>query len=361
MANDFYNHSGYPGTRAQGDSSSMRAQLAAIAAGFDKMPSFSGNANKLVRVNSGATALEATSAIDGITIGGSTPAAGAFTTLSSSGAAALASLGVTGAATAATARVGGTAWGYLGVRKVAAYGGTGPSTSADALTIESNATTGISILTPNSAVGRIAFGDNDFNLACRLEHNHATDEFTIIIPGRQTVFSAGGIDVAGALTGVTSLTASGTLASAALTASGSARVGGTSYGIIGLRDGTAYGGAGPNGNYDSLVVEGSGNSGISILTPNSAFAGYVFGDDASTVAGGMTYTHSTDRLSFLAGDTVRQIIDGVNGHVLTLLPSGAPTLAVNSQMTMHLTSNTNLRISVRGSDGTTRVANLTLA
>ena len=39
----------------------------------------------------------------------------------------------------------------------------------------------------------------------------------------------------------------------------------------------------------------------------------------------------------------------------------APSLTVNGQLVMNLTSNTNLRISVRGGDGTTRVVNLTLA
>lgn len=49
------------------------------------------------------------------------------------------------------------------------------------------------------------------------------------------------------------------------------------------------------------------------------------------------------------------------GDVIKTLRTSAPTLAANSEMVMTLTSNTNLRISVRGSDGTTRVANITLA
>jgi hypothetical protein len=43
------------------------------------------------------------------------------------------------------------------------------------------------------------------------------------------------------------------------------------------------------------------------------------------------------------------------------LPTSAKSLTTNSHMTFTLTSNTNLRFSVRGSDGTTRVANITLA
>jgi hypothetical protein len=48
-------------------------------------------------------------------------------------------------------------------------------------------------------------------------------------------------------------------------------------------------------------------------------------------------------------------------NVISNVTGTAPTLATNSQMVFNLTSNTNLRISVRGTDGTTRTANITLA
>jgi hypothetical protein len=47
--------------------------------------------------------------------------------------------------------------------------------------------------------------------------------------------------------------------------------------------------------------------------------------------------------------------------IVTNTTTTPPTLATNSQFTFTLTSNTNLRISARGTDGTTRVANITLA
>lgn len=49
------------------------------------------------------------------------------------------------------------------------------------------------------------------------------------------------------------------------------------------------------------------------------------------------------------------------GSIITSPPSTPPTLGTNGQLTFNPTSNTNLRFSFRGSDGTTRVANLTLA
>lgn len=66
---------------------------------------------------------------------------------------------------------------------------------------------------------------------------------------------------------------------------------------------------------------------------------------------------------------VLALINGVEALRITTnrLPIWSPasatpeTLGTNGQITMTLTSNTNLRFSARGSDGTTRVANLTLA
>jgi hypothetical protein len=50
-----------------------------------------------------------------------------------------------------------------------------------------------------------------------------------------------------------------------------------------------------------------------------------------------------------------------NGNLIHDAPTSPPALTRNGTMVMNLTSNTNLRISVRGTDGTTRVANITLA
>lgn len=63
MANNFYDHSTYPAQAAQGGSSAMRAELDLIEAGFDKLPTLTGNANKLTKVNAGGTALSVSSVI----------------------------------------------------------------------------------------------------------------------------------------------------------------------------------------------------------------------------------------------------------------------------------------------------------
>lgn len=59
---DYYTQSGNPAQRSAGLSASIRSEFALIAAAFAKLPALSGNANKIVVVNSGATALTVTTA-----------------------------------------------------------------------------------------------------------------------------------------------------------------------------------------------------------------------------------------------------------------------------------------------------------
>jgi hypothetical protein len=75
----------------------------------------------------------------------------------------------------------------------------------------------------------------------------------------------------------------------------------------------------------------------------------------------IVYDRASNTLVFHPGGVDRFLIDG-NGMPIFQPGSATPaTLSVNGQITMTLTSNTNLRFSARGSDGVTRVANLTLA
>jgi hypothetical protein len=76
-ASDYYTPSGWPSTGTSGTSSPARAELLLIKTGIsEKLPDLSGNGSKLVQVNAGATALEATS-----TPALGTPASGVATNL----------------------------------------------------------------------------------------------------------------------------------------------------------------------------------------------------------------------------------------------------------------------------------------
>ena len=58
---DWYTHGSYPSTGSAATSAAMRAELDLIAAAFNKLPSLSGNNNKILVVNSGGTGVDAVS------------------------------------------------------------------------------------------------------------------------------------------------------------------------------------------------------------------------------------------------------------------------------------------------------------
>lgn len=59
-ANEYYDSSGVPGTRATLSSATIRAEFDAIEAAFNKMPVLGGNSNKAVVINAGGTGLTVT-------------------------------------------------------------------------------------------------------------------------------------------------------------------------------------------------------------------------------------------------------------------------------------------------------------
>jgi hypothetical protein len=84
IGNDYYTHGGFPATGSVASSASMRAELDTITAGFDKLPSFAGNASKAVIVNGGATALSVTTGT--LSLAGNFAITGAFNTTLAQGA-----------------------------------------------------------------------------------------------------------------------------------------------------------------------------------------------------------------------------------------------------------------------------------
>lgn len=58
---EYYDHTTYPSQGAAGSSAAMRSELGSVENGFGKLPGLAGNGGKIVVVNAGGTALEATS------------------------------------------------------------------------------------------------------------------------------------------------------------------------------------------------------------------------------------------------------------------------------------------------------------
>jgi hypothetical protein len=83
---------------------------------------------------------------------------------------------------------------------------------------------------------------------------------------------------------------------------------------VGLHIKTADSGASVNANCDELVIEGSGNSGLTILSGASSEGLIFFGDSGSSAIGRLEYNHSTNAMAMTTGGNTAMIIDG-NGHV----------------------------------------------
>jgi hypothetical protein len=99
---------------------------------------------------------------------------------------------------------------------------------------------------------------------------------------------------------------------------------------------------------NAVNITGGTASLTSVASPSVTNAGTL----ALSATGANAITASTNGV-------VRTTIDA-SGNLIQSAPATPPTLTTNGQMVFNLTSNTNLRVSVRGSDGVTRTANIIL-
>jgi hypothetical protein len=98
------------------------------------------------------------------------------------------------------------------------------------------------------------------------------------------------------LTNLPSATADGFFASSGLSAKDLG---------VGLHIKTADSGGSVDGASDELVIEGSGSSGMTILSGTSSEGGIKFGDSADNDAGRIVYDHSSDNMLFLTSGTTQ--------------------------------------------------------
>lgn len=120
-----------------------------------------------------------------------------------------------------------------------------------------------------------------------------------------------------------------------------------------------------------FVRDASGNVGVGTASPGqrldvdgairtraASFAEYYFG---AANNGAISYDITANSMRFFVNSSERMRIDNSGHQINTPANTTPPTLTVNGQFNLTPTSNTNIRISYRGTDGVTRVANITLA
>jgi hypothetical protein len=102
---------------------------------------------------------------------------------------------------------------------------------------------------------------------------------------------------------------------------------------------------------------GTGNIGVKFhsATPASNNLSWLLANDSANSNVLNLYYYSAGVFSG------RAFVVNQSGNFMVRTPSTPPTIPDNEMMVFNLTSNTNLRISVKGTDGTTRTANITLA
>ena len=151
--------------------------------------------------------------------------------------------------------------------KSADSGVSSPGGNADELIIEGSANSGMSILSGTSSSGGIHFGDSDNSNIGMIQYHHgSTNAF---------VFSANGSEAV------------------RVHSDGSVKIGSAGTATLGkLHIESADSGASVDSNADELVVEGSGSSGISILSGTGNEGAIKFGDSGDNNIGFISYDHA---------------------------------------------------------------------
>jgi hypothetical protein len=158
-----------------------------------------------------------------------------------------------------------------------------------------------------------------------------------------TVFNAAGSSLILNPTGTQNLTLPGVITLSSSTASTS-----TSSGALVVSGGVGVAGAVFTGGYvhpggdSTFYIRGTGSN-------NGLIRGNVTSVDVDTSFGVRN------------GDGSSTYLSVASTGLIAAIPATAPSLTVNGTMTFERTSNTSLKISVRGTDGTTRSVSLTLA
>lgn len=205
--------------------------------------------------------------------------------------------------------------------KNGASGGSGANANANELVVENSDHGGISILTPYDKTGAIYFGDGSDDNIGMIEYPHDANclKFTTNASEGMRIDSSGNVGI------------------------------GETSPLGKLHVKTADSGASVEAGADEVVVEGSANSGISILSGTSNEGSIKFGDSGDNDIGMLQYHHSNNSMQMYTSGSERIRIDS-SGRVL--VGDGSP-IDTNANMSVYATANYPLATKV-GATGNTQ-------
>ena len=105
-----------------------------------------------------------------------------------------------------------------------------------------------------------------------------------------------------------------------------------------------------NGNADDLIIEGNGNTGMSICSSTSGEGNINFIDSGDTNIGRIQYTHSDNKMHFRANDIVAATIDS-SGSLLVGTTSASMTGFDDARFRSHANGKTGIIVSEVFTDG----------
>lgn len=231
---------------------------------------------------------------DNFVIGATTPAAGSFTTLASTG-------GITGTLqTAAQPNV--TSLGTLSYLQVSGNLGVGASAVQKLHTQTSSANNYTRLTSVTSGDVRV-----EFDLAGRYYNWIETEDAT-----GDLVLAASNVEKIRAGTTKLSISDNTIIGSTSVTPDGTLHVHTASAGTVSA-----------NASYDDFIVENSGNAGISILSPDGSNAGIAFGTPSDSVGAALTWDYDLSQFRVSTDKVGSSLILFADNGVTNLTLSGA--------------------------------------
>ena len=412
MTNPYYTATGNPATGSTGSSAAVRAEFNAIVAAFDKLPTLSGNAGKVVRIDDSASTMTVSSAISE-SAGGVVTITGATVLAATANIAGAPLATTTGTQTLTNKTLTSPTLNSPTLASAVINGFTGDTSvvniGSGQVYKDTSGNLGLGVSSPAERL-HVKVGANDASL--RLENTAGSTKVWNVTAGGGGNYTAGTFAIRNVTDATTpllidavgSLLIGTTSSPYAGSDRGLIEVNGSNDAVISLkRAGTpkAYLQA---INDNGLLLANVANGYVAFNTNSvermrldsagrstllSGPSGFVTGATKGLqqwfdASGNVAYIYAgqsgVGNYDINIGPTATSFRIDANGNILVNraaqasggkleitgnlvvnLPASVPTLGTNSDMSFQLVSNTSLKILVRGTDGTTRSATLTLA